>query len=94
MVNLAGQIFTKEGNSIKIFLFQTSFQTGSDRISDPKLLFDGKSKRWFASLLDLTTNSVHVAVSITEDPVKTWNTYNIPFGTPATRMSRSANNRY
>jgi hypothetical protein len=36
-------------------------------------------RRWFASISDVTTNSIRIAVSKTNDPTGVWRTYNFPF---------------
>ena len=50
-----------------------------DEMSDPVLLFDDLSGRWFASISDITEHSIRVAVSKTEDPTSIWRIYNFPF---------------
>ena len=40
-----------------------SSATGSDRLTDPRILYDAPSGRWFASISDVDTNSVMLAVS-------------------------------
>ncbi|MBI3639255.1 MAG: Ig-like domain repeat protein [Thaumarchaeota archaeon] len=80
MVNLEGEIWTKQGVSISTFPLSSFFMSGSDSLSDPKVLFDSISGRWFASILDITTNSVLIAVSSTNDPTGTWNIYSVSFG--------------
>ncbi|MGB6463624.1 MAG: plastocyanin/azurin family copper-binding protein [Nitrosotalea sp.] len=79
-VNLEGEIWTKQGASISTFPLSSFFNSGSNTLSDPKILFDSISGRWFASILDITTDSVLLAVSTTNDPTSTWNNYIIPFG--------------
>src|SRR5919202_4315612 len=37
------------------------------------------NKRWFASISDVTTHSIRIAVSKTGDPTGVWRTYNFPF---------------
>ncbi|HYZ51091.1 MAG TPA: hypothetical protein VE593_09405, partial [Nitrososphaeraceae archaeon] len=37
------------------------------------------NKRWFASISDVTTHSIRIAVSKTSDPTGFWRTYNFPF---------------
>lgn len=76
MVNVLGAVWTKQGTSVKIFSLSSFFNTGSDHIGDPKLLFDIGSGRWFASVLDVNTSSVKVAVSTTNDPTGNWYFYN------------------
>jgi hypothetical protein len=88
MVNLDGAIYTKNGTLIKSFGLEFLFNPnavkdsqGSDvTMSDPVLLFDNASGRWFASISDITAHSVRVAVSKTDDPTGVWRIYNFPFG--------------
>jgi hypothetical protein len=81
MVNLEGEVFTKQGVSNKTFTLSSFFLSGSDSISDPKILFDLSSNRWFASLVDISVRSVVVAVSSTSDPTGTWTIYRLSAGT-------------
>ena len=80
MVNLEGEIFTKQGVFNQTFSLSAFFRTGSDSISDPKVLFDAGSGRWFASLVDITTNSVRLGVSSTNDPAGQWVFYSLSAG--------------
>jgi hypothetical protein len=86
MVNLDGAIYTKNGTLVKSFGLEVLFnptakglQGLQDDLSDPVLLFDSTSGRWFASISDITAHSIRVAVSITDDPTGTWRVYNFPF---------------
>jgi hypothetical protein len=77
MVNLAGEVFTKQGVSVSTFALPTFFKVSNinDRLSDPRIIYDSISERWFASLGDGSTNDVRVAVSTTNDPTGVWNIY-------------------
>ncbi len=77
MVNLQGQVWTKAGASqLGPFALTAFFTTGSsDFISDPKVLFDSNSNAWFASITDITTSSVNIAVSTTNDATGTFCVY-------------------
>src|SRR5829696_10743 len=80
MVNLQGAIFNRQGDVISIFSVRNFFEIEPDHsIADPKVLFDNGSNRWFASLMDLTSDSVHLAVSSSEDALERWFVYNFPF---------------
>src|SRR6266571_2929464 len=84
MVNLDGAIYTKDGTIVKAFGLEPFFNPSQgsniiDEISDPVLLFDNLSGRWFASISDITEHSIRVAVSKTEDPTGIWTIYNFPF---------------
>ncbi len=80
MVNVEGEVFTKQGVSNQTFSLSTFFRTGSDSISDPKVLFDASSGRWFSSLVDITINGVILGVSSTSDPTGLWVLYSISTG--------------
>ena len=80
MVNVNGAIFTKTGSRIQTIDLHTFFNAGvSDSLTDPKVLFDAQSGRFFASIMDISTNSVRIAISSTDDPTGSWVRYNISF---------------
>jgi hypothetical protein len=54
--------------------------TNTDRIFDPRIIYDVNSHRFFAALTDATTNSVRVAVSASANPLGNWKVINVPFG--------------
>jgi len=74
MVNVLGRIWTKQGVEVRTFPLNTFFSVPStDFISDPKVHFDTASGRWFASITDVTTGSVLLEVSRSDDPTGLWN---------------------
>ncbi|HVG37123.1 MAG TPA: hypothetical protein VNA10_05275, partial [Thermoplasmata archaeon] len=74
MVNVLGRIWTKQGVDVRTFPLDTFFGVPStDFISDPKVHFDTASGRWFASITDVTTGSVLLEVSRSDDPTLLWN---------------------
>lgn len=83
MVNLDGAIYTKSGTLVKAFDLHQFFspsnnsfsKSNNDDFTDPSLLFDNLSGRWFAAISDTTTQSVRVAVSKTNDPTAVWRVY-------------------
>lgn len=78
MVNVLGRISTKQGVAVQTFPLDTFFGVPSaDFISDPKVHFDTASGRWFASITDVTTGSVFLEVSKTDDPAGSWNAYSV-----------------
>jgi hypothetical protein len=79
MVNLQGAMWTKEGDPITTFALDQFFVTGTDRTADPRIFYDPGSNRWFGALMDISTNSIHVAVSANEDPTGDWYVYDFPF---------------
>ncbi|MHB8641845.1 MAG: hypothetical protein ACYDA3_03020 [Gaiellaceae bacterium] len=48
------------------------FGTGTDPISDPKIIFDAATGRFFASEMDESTGTVIVATSATSNPLVGW----------------------
>jgi len=76
MVNLAGIIYNKDGTSPITFPLSRFFKLPSS-MSDPEILYDNGSHRWFASIIDIPNGSVRFAVSTSENPT-TWNLYSTP----------------
>src|SRR3989454_1228375 len=78
MVNVLGRVSTKQGVEVQTLPLSTFFGVPStDFISDPKVHFDTASGRWFASIADVTTGSVLLEVSETDDPTGSWNSYRV-----------------
>lgn len=68
MDNLQGGVWTKSGMPVGgPFDLATFFGTGSDFISDPKVMYDPLSGRWIASILDGSQDSIKIAVSDTSN---------------------------
>jgi hypothetical protein len=90
----AGNIIKKFGLEF-LFNLPSRESFDSHSITDPVLLFDSDTndtqtnsrininsddnRRWFASISDVTTHSIRIAVSKTNDPTGVWRTYNFPF---------------
>ena len=63
-----------------VLLFDsTSNDTQSNSHIDDKSNNNDDNRRWFASVSDVTTHSIRIAVSKTNDPTGVWKTYNFPF---------------
>jgi hypothetical protein len=93
-VNNEGQVYTKTGASIRIFdlysFFTSTIKTVSpstDYLTDPEIIFDQGSQRWFATIADQTTDPstgavtgefTDLAISDSSDPTGSWFIYNIP----------------
>src|SRR2546425_2727869 len=83
MVNVQGEIFSKQGTQIQSFRLSSFFHFPNDNVSDPKVLFDEPSGRWFASIItsrnaNFNSGNVTLAVSTSNDPTGSWNIYVIP----------------
>lgn len=73
LVNVVGEIWTKQGTSLSTFSLATFFGlSASDHVGDSKVLYDSSSSRWFASTDDFTTGAVTVGVSQSNDPTGRW----------------------
>jgi hypothetical protein len=81
MVNLAGIIYLKNGTVAKPTFPLSSFFGVSGAMSDPQILYDSISERWFASITDISDNSVRIAVSTSDNPTGMFNLYSFSPGT-------------
>jgi hypothetical protein len=92
MVNLAGQIYSTSGQVVKPTFSLADFWFIPVRggplgigLSDPVVVFDAGSGRWFASILNVfQLNRVRFAVSATDNPLGTWYIYQV--STPAANV--------
>lgn len=88
MANLVGKVFTKQGAPTETFSL-TSFFNGPSfcqnlfcnvQLSDPKVLYDSASGRWFSSIIVAPNGfaaggDIEIAVSTGNDPTGTWQLY-------------------
>ena len=75
MVNLAESVWRTGSGTPQ--LVQTRdlavlFGSNRDRLTDPRVLYDAKSGRWFASISDVDSKDILLAVSTGADPTGTW----------------------
>jgi len=81
-VNLEGEIFGKTGGAVKSFSLYSFFNIStSDNITDPRVLYDAPSGRWFAITSTFGPSGAYgwnLAVSATSDPTGAWYLYNYP----------------
>lgn len=80
MANLAGIIYLKNGMPARSTFPLSAFFNLSVSMSDPQILYDAISGRWFASIVDITNGNVRVAVSTSNDPTGIWNLYSFSAG--------------
>lgn len=79
IVNLAGLIYTKSGAVAKnTFPLSNFFLLPTSSMSDPQVIYDTLSGRWFASIVNVPGDSVQFAVSASNDPTGTWSVYSMP----------------
>lgn len=74
-INLDGRVLDETGATKKSFTLAAFWMRGGDGLSDPKIVFDDASQRFYSTILDVTANSVLLAVSTTSDPTGTWTLY-------------------
>jgi hypothetical protein len=75
MVNLAMRTWRTDGGAaqqVQTQTLATFFGTGSARLTDPRLLYDASTSRWFATVSTIDGASVMLAVSSTSDPTGAW----------------------
>jgi hypothetical protein len=78
MVNLAVRVWRTSGGPAQQVQTQSLaafFGSGGDRLTDPRIAYDARSSHWFATISNVETNSVVLAVSRTTDPTGAWSTY-------------------
>jgi hypothetical protein len=51
------------------------FGRGSDDLTDPRIVYDAPSGRWFVSISDIAEHAVLLAVSTDADPTGSWKVY-------------------
>jgi hypothetical protein len=84
MINAAVKIWIRSGccfagASIPISANEFFNVSANDKLSDPRILFDAISGRYFATIADFTTSSTLIAVSQTFDPMGVWKVYTFVF---------------
>lgn len=80
MVNVAGIIYAKDGTLVKATFPLSGFFGLSGSMSDPQVFYDSASERWFASIIDITSSRIQLAVSTTNDPTGIFNLYSVAAG--------------
>ena len=80
MVNSAVRIWTTDGVSRADYPLATFAGAASPDVSDPWIVFDPASGRWFASVVDVARATVQVIVSTGSDPTGPWKVYSHPTG--------------
>src|SRR5712691_5285100 len=83
MINIIGRIYNKSGGTVQTFTLRNFFGVPAGwRDTDPKIIYDAASQRWFASYVSFIDNAsgsdfarLHLAVSQTSDPTGAWNIY-------------------
>ena len=84
MINIVGRIYSRTGATLESFALTDFFGVPTGyRDTDPKIIYDALSGRWFASyvsFLDLNgpnndEGRLHLAISETSDPTGAWNLY-------------------
>jgi hypothetical protein len=79
--NNAGLVQTTDGGNVTKFRLEPFFNSGSNNIFDPVVVYDNSTKRFFMSIVDSTDGSVHVAISPSNSvfPLNQWKTFEFKF---------------
>jgi YVTN family beta-propeller protein len=73
MVNLRYVIWARAGTEVKNGDLASFFGVPPhERLTDPRVVFDPLSQRWFASIADFNRSTVLLAVSSSQDPTLPW----------------------
>jgi hypothetical protein len=78
MVNVVGRIWTGTTPGAA-FSLNGFFLAGTNFTSDPWVLFDQESGRWFSGIFDVTLGGERIAISTTGDPTGSWFVYAIQY---------------
>jgi hypothetical protein len=82
LVNLALRVWrTGAGSAQAVGAAQplsAFFRSGKDELTDPRVAYDALSGRWFASIADLKSESILLAVSKQSDPTQGWTVTSYP----------------
>jgi hypothetical protein len=81
MVNLAERTWRTGSGAAQVLQTEqlsVFFGSGRDQLTDPRIAYDTASSRWFASISDLDTNSILLAVSTSDDPTAGWTISSYP----------------
>jgi len=88
MVNVIGRIYARSGAVLQTFTLRSFFGVAAGYSdTDPKVLYDSLSGRWFASYVSYIDQPgsvndkarLHLAISQTSDPTGAWNVYFISY---------------
>jgi IPT/TIG domain len=78
-------VWTKAGMMVVSYDLNLFFTLPAGyQASDPRILYDAESSRWFLSVLAFTSTAnsqIYIAVSATSDPTASWNVYLLASGT-------------
>lgn len=78
LVNLAMRVWRTGAGAAQLVQTErlsTLFASGSDRLTDPRIVFD--AGRFFASISDVSASTIRLAVSTTADPAGSWSVSSI-----------------
>jgi hypothetical protein len=69
-----------DSGQLDTFFSTSGVNRQGDEVSDPRVLYDTRSGRWFTALFDVTRHESLVGVSDTSDPTGGWGLVAYPFG--------------
>lgn len=74
-VNSSWRVFDNEGGFETFPASLASLWSGSSNDGDPIVMYDKYAERWFISQFQTQTNSILIAISVTEDPTEEYYAY-------------------
>src|SRR5439155_6845222 len=78
MVNVVGKIWTS-GVAGSAFQLDAFFLSTGQFVSDPWVMYDQESGRWFAGIFNVTIGGEAIAISTTGSPTGTWFVYKVTY---------------
>jgi hypothetical protein len=75
IVNSALEVWTTAGAELSFHPLASFVEAAGANVSDPRVVFDPASGRWFVSAVDVDRASVQIAVSAGSDPTGPWTVY-------------------
>src|SRR5207247_4074562 len=78
MVNVVGRVWTGTTPGA-VFNLSDFFATGTDFISDPWIIYDFPSGRFFAGIFDVDLGGEVIAISKTSNPAGAYWVYHVPY---------------
>lgn len=78
MTNLEEAVYSTTGTLLNHENLSSIFLAPPGSLSDPRILYDNLSGRWFASIADISSFTTLLAVSSSSDPLGSWVVYSLP----------------
>lgn len=94
MVNSAVRVWTTDGSALATYPLAAFARASSSDVSDPGIVYDPGSGRWFASVVDVARASIQLAVSSSSDPTGPWTVFSHATGSCPDQPSLGVTSRF